>query len=462
MASKRPTRNRRGAVLAVAVVAAISLFAGACGGGRSDSTTDTTAKGGASSTAFGDLASPCGAGTPAGPTSQGVTADSVTIGYGDDAGYAGAPGLNKEMSDSIKAMIAWCNDQGGINGRKVIGNYYDAAIMNVNNVMTEACSQVFMLVGQGWSLDSAQEQTRLACALPAVPTYSVSPAFANGKLMVQPLPNPVDKTPVEYGYAMAEKFPTQVKKAAVMTANYAATKDSTDKAKLVLPAAGWNFLDCEQVYNIGGEPDWKPFLQRLKDCGAEIVYFSGSPAPNFQNVLDASKQLGFSPIWMTDANFYDTTFAKWNTSGNADNVYVSLGFTPFEQASTNPATQQYLDLLAKANGKTGLLGAQAVSAFLLWASAAQECGDTLTRDCVMSKLANVNEWTGGGLHTAADPGGNNPRECGIVVKMTGTKYEQFYPAKAGEFDCSPKFVATVTGPLVDAANLDSNRIAQPK
>jgi ABC-type branched-subunit amino acid transport system substrate-binding protein len=449
-------------VLVVAVVAAVSIFAGACSSGRSDSTTDTTAKGGSSESTFGDLASPCGAGTPGGPASQGVTAESVTIGYGDDAGYSGAPGLNKEISDAMKAMISWCNAQGGINGRKVVGNYYDAAIMNVNNVMTEACAQVFMLVGQGWSLDSAQEQTRLGCALPSVPTYTVSPAFANGKLMVQPLPNPVDRTPLEYGYAMAEKFPTQVKKAAVMTANYAATKDSTDKAKLVLPDAGWNFLDCEQVYNIGGEPDWKPFIQRLKDCGAEVVYFSGSPAPNFQNVLDASKQLGYSPIWMTDANFYDTTFAKWNTSGNADNVYVSLGFTPFEQASSNPATQQYLDLLAKANGKTGLLGAQAVSAFLLWASAAQECGDTLTRDCVMGKLAGVNEWTGGGLHSPADPGGNNPRSCGIVVKMTGTKYEQFYPATAGEFDCSPKYVATVKGPLVDAANLDANRIAQPK
>ncbi|CAM8656944.1 Leucine-binding protein domain containing protein [Acidimicrobiia bacterium] len=462
MASRRPTRTRRGAVLAVAVVAAISLFAGACGGGRSDSTTDTTAKGGASSTSFGDLESPCGKGTPSGPTSQGVSADSVTIGYGDDAGYSGAPGLNKEMSDAIKAMIAWCNEQGGINGRKVVGNYYDAAIMNVNNVMTEACSQVFMLVGQGWSLDSAQEQTRLGCALPSVPTYTVSPAFANGKLMYQPLPNPVDKIPLEFGYAMAEKFPTQVKKAAVMTANYAATKDSTDKAKLALPAAGWTFLDCEQTYSIGGEADWKPFLTRLKDCGAEVVFFSGSPAPNFQNVLDAAKQLNYSPIWMTDANFYDTTFAKWNTSGNADNVYVSIGFTMFEQASTNPATQKYLDLLAKANGKTGLLGAQATSAFLLWASAAQECGATLTRECVMSKLAGINEWTGGGLHSPADPGGNNPRTCGIVVKMKGTTYEQFYPAKMGEFDCSPKFVATITGPLVTAANLDANRISQPK
>jgi hypothetical protein len=319
-----------------------------------------------------------------------------------------------------------------------------------------------MLVGQGWSLDSAQEQTRLGCALPSVPTYTVSPAFANGKLMVQPLPNPVDKTPIAVAYGMAEKFPTQVKKAAIMTANYSATKDTTDKVQLSFPAAGWTFLDCEQTYAITGEADWKPFLTRLKDCGAEVVFFSGSPAPNFQNVLDAAKQLDFSPIWMVDANFYDSSFAKWNTAGNADNVYVRMAYTPFEQASSNPATQQYLDLLKKAGGKVGGLGAQAVSAFLLWASAAQECGDTLTRDCVVEKLSGIHEWTGGGLHTATDPGANNPPECGMVLKMSGTTYEQFYPVKMGEFDCSPKYVGTVTGPLVTAANLDSNRIAQPK
>ena len=69
------------------------------------------------------------------------------------------------MSDAIKAMIDWCNDQGGINGREVVGNYYDAKILDVNNAMTEACPKVFMLVGQGWSLDSAQEATRLGCNL---------------------------------------------------------------------------------------------------------------------------------------------------------------------------------------------------------------------------------------------------------------------------------------------------------
>ena len=458
--SNRSHRRSRGAVLAVAVVAVLSLVAVACGGSRSDSGSTSTTSGKASSSSFGTLDTPCGKGDAKGATQQGVTDTSITIGYGDDAGYAAAPGLNKEISDAMKAMIKWCNDQGGINGRQITGNYYDAAIMEANNRMTEACSQVFMLVGQGWSLDSVQEQTRLGCKMASVPTYSVSPAFANGALMVQAVPNPVDKTPLAGAYQLAGLYPEAVKKAAIFTANYAATKDSTDKAKTSFTNAGWTFLDCEQTYNIGGESNWTPFLQRLKDCGAEVVFFSGSPAPNFENVLDAAKQIGFSPKWYVDANFYDTTFAKWNTAGNADNVFVRMAFYPLEQAAQHPATQQYLDLMKASGGKTGLLGVQATTNFLLWATAAQECGSTLTSDCVMAKLKAVHEWDGGGLHSNADPGANIPPDCGMLLQLKGSTYVQVAPKTEAQMECSPKFIGNVTGPVVDNAKLDANRISQ--
>ena len=140
------------------------------------------------------------------------------------------------MSDAVKAMIGWCNDQGGINGREVVGNYYDAKILDVNNAMTNACQQVFMLVGQGWSLDSSQEATRLGCDMASVPAFSVSPEFANGKLMVQPVPNPIDYTPVEIAAAFQKEYPEQIKKSAVMYANYAATIDTKDKVLAIVPA----------------------------------------------------------------------------------------------------------------------------------------------------------------------------------------------------------------------------------
>ncbi|MEX1216932.1 MAG: ABC transporter substrate-binding protein [Acidimicrobiales bacterium] len=460
MDSKTFLRRPRSAVLVLALVAVFSLFAVACGGGRSDSSGGTATTKATSSNDFGTMVSPCGAGDAKGATQQGVTDTSITIGYGDDAGYAGAPGLNKEMSEAVRAMIKWCNDQGGINGRQVVGKYYDAAIMEANNRMTEACTQVFMLVGQGFSLDSVQEQTRVGCKMASVPTYTVSPQFANGPLMVQPSPNPADYYGAANAFMFADKYPAAVKKAATMYANYAATVDSTEKAVIAYKQAGWTFLSCDQVYNIGGESNWTPFLQRLKDCGAEIVYFSGSPNPNFQNVLDAAKAIGYSPMWMLEANFYDSNFAKWNMSGNGDNVYVRMSYFPFDQADKVPAVAKYLEIMKANNATTGLLSAQASAAFLLWAQGAKACGTTLTSDCVIETLKKVNKFDAGGLQSPTNPGENIPGDCGLVVKLTGTAYAQVLPTTIGTQSCDPKYLIKLTGPVVDRAKLDANRISQ--
>jgi ABC-type branched-subunit amino acid transport system substrate-binding protein len=448
---------------ALGALLAIALVAGACSSGRSSSSDTGTATTTAadSGTSFGDLASPCGPGDANGATAQGVTDTSITIGYGDDAGYQPAPGLSHQLSDAMKAMISWCNDQGGINGRKVVGNYYDAKVTEVTNAMTQACAQAFMLVGEGWVFDSGQESTRQGCGLPAVPGYAVSPAFTNAPDQVQSVPNPVDYMPTEFAAAFQKLFPEQIKKTATVYADYPATKDPKDKVLATYPQFGFNFLDCPQVYGIQGESDWKPLAQKLKDCGAEAVYFAGSPYPNFENFLDAANQVDYHPIWFSDANMYDEALAKWNVNGYADKVYIRSSFTPLFEADKVPAVQQYIDIVTKSGGEVNQLGEQAASSFLLWATAAQQCGSTLTRDCVMGELAKVTSWTGGGLHSEGNPAGNLPATCGMVLKVTGTNFERVYPTEPGTLDCSADYATKVTGPLIDRAKLDANRIAQP-
>lgn len=62
--------------------------------------------------------------------------------------------------------------------------------------MQGACdAKSFFHVGEAWSFDGSQEETRLGCGLPAVPTFSVSAAFAMGKNVFQGTPNPADQTP---------------------------------------------------------------------------------------------------------------------------------------------------------------------------------------------------------------------------------------------------------------------------
>lgn len=456
----------------VAVLVAVGLVVAACGSDRDDdsasSTTGPGSSDGTTTTAppeeegemFGDLPSPCGPGDAKTASDRGVTEDTITIGYGDDRGFANSPGLNKEMGDAIEAMIDWCNSQGGINGRQIKGNLYDAKILEVSNAIISACNDnVFMLVGQGWSLDSAQEEQRVGCNLGSVPGYSVSPEFAHGPMMAQPVPNPTDFAPVQIAAAFQRLYPDKIKKTAMMYANYAATEDTKDKVLATYPPFGFEFLPCEQVYNIGGEDDWKPFVQSLKDCGAEIVNFVGSPIPNFVNFLTAAQQLDYHPIYMVDANFYDANFLSQNTTGIADNVHIRLAFVPFEEADVNPATQKYLDLVSAKGGKVGLLGAQSTASFLLWATAAKACGDNLTQQCVFDEIAKIQDWTSGGLHAPTDPGTNMPPDCGIVVKPEGTKWVRVDPTVRGDFDCDESYVKPVTGPVVERAQLGPDRVS---
>jgi ABC-type branched-subunit amino acid transport system substrate-binding protein len=464
----------------VAVLLSLGLLAAACGSDRTDeSATTTTAPvatgSGTGVTAattttavpgvkFGTMDSPCGKGTAAGATATGVTDTKITIGFGDDAGYAAAPGLSKEMADAMKVIIAWCNEQGGINGRQIDGKYYDAKLLEIDKAMTQACNdKVFMMVGQGWAFDAGQEKIRIDCKLPSIPGYSVSANFAMGPGVRQTLPNPADQVTLSAAYQLATLFPDAVKKAAFVFAEYPPTRETRDKYEAGYPSAGWSFLKCDQVYGIAGEPDWKPFASALKACGVEAVVWVGSANPNFQNLLTAAKQVGFTPkLWNTDANHYDSSFIKWNADngGVADAVYVRMAVVPFEEADKNPGIKQYVDLMSKSSGsKQGLLGVQSFGSFLLFATGVKACGSTVTAKCVLAEIDKLKDWTAGGMQTPTTPGVNATPACGILLKMTGAKYDRVAPTDK-VFDCQDKYALKgLTTKALTEAKLGPDRVS---
>jgi ABC-type branched-subunit amino acid transport system substrate-binding protein len=280
--------------------------------------------------------------------------------------------------------------------------------------------------------------------------------------MIQPIPNPSDQVPISGAYQLAAMFPDAVKKAAFVYADFPATKEPRDRYEAAFPAAGWAFEDCDQLYNIAGESDWKPFASNLKACGIEAVVWVGSPNPNFQNFLAASKQVGFAPkAWMSDTNQYDSGFAEWNgqNGGAGDDVYVRMAAVPFELADEVPAVQQYLDIVGDAGGKQALLGVQSTSAFLLWATAVKACGSEVTAKCVLDEAAKQKEWTAGGLHSATDPGSNEAVSCGLLLKLDGDTWEKVAPEDE-VFDCDPKYLAKdVDTPALAEAKLDADRVS---
>ena len=109
-----------------------------------------------------------------------------------------------------------------------------------------------------------------------------------------------------------------------------------------------------------------------------------------------------------DSGAYTAAFAKWNTDGLANNVYVRLSYEPLEAAKVVPAVAQYISIVKKYGGLTSQLGEQSTSSFLLWATEAKACGSTLTRQCMINHLSKVTTWTGGGLNASGNPAKNMP------------------------------------------------------
>ena len=406
-------------------------------------------------TKFGNLPTPCGPGSAKGATDQGVTDTSIHIAYGDDRGYSGSPGLDQEMGNAVRSFISWCNSQGGINGRKVVGDYYDAAVLNANTVMTQACKTDFMLVGEGFALDQSAEQTRLGCNLVQVPGFAVGTDVANAYESYQPTPNPVNMSPVSSAYQVKGLFPSKVLKVGEYSENLSPVEVSMAKAKQAFQQTGWKYLNCPFQIQYTGEPDYTPFAQKLQSCGAQVVYTDVSPSPELYGILQADNQLGYNPIWVGDTNLYSPQFAAWNTSGLANNFYVRSAYAPLNAANVVPAIKQYLNIV-KASGPTNQLGEQAASAFLLWATEAKACGSTLTRQCMVNNLAKVSAWTGGGLSAPGDVGKNTPPQCGVLLRLQNTKYVQVVPKKLGTYQCSSKFVVPNTGAAVLGTTLNAD------
>ena len=439
----------------VIALLAFGLLAAACSSSRSTNAstnggnTTTTSGTSASSKTFGTLASPCGPGSAKGATDQGVTDTAIHIASGDDRGFAGSPGLDEEMGQAIAGMVKWCNDQGGILGRQIVNDFYDAAVTQVNTAMQQACKADFMLVGEGWALDESAESIRLGCNLAAVPGFSVGPDFANAPEMYQAVPNPVDYLPASPYYEAAQLFPNAIGKFDfIHTTLASATEVSYAKDQEAALAAGWklanNGAGCGVTLNYFGVPDYKPFAQKFVNCGVTMIYSNIGPGPVLFGMLQANSQLSVKPIYIMETNDYTSQMAQWNTSGIGDQIYARDAFVPLEEASRVKAVQDYLNIVQAVGGKTSQLGQQAASSFLLWATEAKACGSNLTRQCMINNLSKVHTWTGGGLHTSGDTGNNTPPMCGMLLKLTGTSWSQFYPKTIGQFDCSAKYLFKIS------------------
>lgn len=409
--------------------------------------TTTTTGGAAAPADFGTLKNVCHTGTPGASPSQGVSATDIKLGVFTDMGF----NKSSEFVDAAKVFTAWCNDNGGINGRKLVPVTHDSALMNVDAQMLKACQSDFALVGGGAALDALGVKDRLSCTLPDFPAQVSQIPNVGSDLQVYAQGAEAGYLPYRgyYSWLTKEAYPDSAAAVGIIAADSPVTKAFNDEMKEVVSGTGAT-VSYSDLYPPIGVSDWTPYAQAIKSKNVKGLIFLGD-FPSLTKLEQAVTAIGYKLDWVdANSNAYTPNFPK--LAGNvlaAQTNFADLsGVAPVEQAADNPATKQVQDLFAKYDPgvQVTLPVLIAFDAWLLFATSASQCA-VLSRTCVLQNAMKQTAWTGGGLTSPRDLSSvSAPLTCFNVMKATpqGWSVADFKPNQ-GIYRCGDDTAYKLTG-----------------
>ena len=453
------SRMRRLRCLSVGVVVTTLAMAGCASRSNTTAANSATATAGSASAAassqadFGTLKNVCKPGTPASSTSQGVTATEIKLGVFTDMGFT----KNPELVDAAKVFAAWCNAAGGINGRKIVPVTRDAAYFADAQQVLASCQSDFADVGGSAALDDLGVKNRLTCLLPEFPAQPGQILSTGADLQVIAGGASVGYAPYAdfYSWLIKEAYPDSADAVGVISGDSPITKVIADQLKEQIPGLGGK-VSYSDLYPATGVSDWTPYAQAIKSKKVKGLVFNGDFA-SLAKLEQVLTNIGYKLDWIdTNNNAYGPAFIKLAGSSvlAAQNNFADIaGVYPPEKASSNPATQQVLDLYSKYDptAQITLPALRAFSAWLLFATAASDC-ITLTRTCVYQNAMKQTGWTGGGLQAPVNlTSTTQAPACFNAEKATATGWvpADFKP-NTGAYRCdsvSYKFTGNYGKPL---------------
>ncbi|MBD0324502.1 MAG: ABC transporter substrate-binding protein, partial [Aldersonia sp.] len=239
----------------VALAALALLVAGCSGressaGGEEDSAQQTSAASGD----FGDLTGVCGPGDAMAASATGVTAEEIKVGVFTDLGF----NKNPEFVDAANVFTSWCNEAGGINGRKLVADVQDAKLMEVRQRMIDACRDDFALVGGGVGLDGLGVKERLNCLLPSFPAQTAQVQSVGADLELNASPSRLVGYDSYYGFRtwlLKEAYPDSAGAVGIINGDSPVTKVLGEQGIETIRAAGGQVI-YNELYPPTGISDW--------------------------------------------------------------------------------------------------------------------------------------------------------------------------------------------------------------
>jgi ABC-type branched-subunit amino acid transport system substrate-binding protein len=404
---------------------------GSTGGGTGSGGGSSTAGGGTSS---GGGAAPTGSGINAAnggkkaascsgfKNQTGITDSTITIANSSDISGP-VPGLFEASAQATKAYVAYFNATSNICGRKLslmsLDSRTDAAADQ--QAYAKACQSAFAAVGSMSAFDSGGASTAQNCGLPDIRSAAVTiernrctTCFGTQSAATDEFENTVP----DY-YLKHYKSATQ--HAAFLYINAGAAAQNASTQIKAMTQRGMKF-----VYTSGidvAEFNYGPFVQNMKDKGVQWVQFLGA-YQQAAKLAQAMQAASFKPqVYNLDPTAYAPGFVQ--QAGSAGNgAFVFINFTPFEEASSNKELQLYEQWLQQvAPGATpSFFGLFSWSATRLFVEQATQLGGNLSRATLVSRLKQVDNWTGNGIHSPQHVGTKQVGDCWRFIRLSNGKW----------------------------------------
>lgn len=386
-----------------------------------------------------------------GSDSQGVSSAEIKI--GSLAAITGPLGNQyAPIADGVEAYIDMINDQGGVDGRKIVmvAKLDDATNPSRDIAQAQALNdqyKVFAIVGVATPLFPAGTYL----GQNGVPTFgwNVNPEWAGPPSLygekgsyldftgVSPLPTPY----------LASKL--HVTKVGTLAYNVPQSQDCAVGSANSYKKYGQDvvFQDTSLPF---GTTNIDADLQRMKRSGVQLVGTCMDPTGNV--LLARGAQEAGLHIYQYWPNGYDQqTLQQYGSLMNG--VYLAQDFTPFEAASTSPGMQQFLQQM-KLRFPHDQISEVELAGWInanLFVDGLKAVGQDLTRSKLVAAINNITNFTANGIwatqspinwkyaHTARSPG----PDCVAFLQVQNGKFVPVFGTATDPFVCIDHFATTL-------------------
>jgi ABC-type branched-subunit amino acid transport system substrate-binding protein len=390
----------------------------------------------------------------------GVTADTIRIAVIADVDNAARPGVFQGSVDGVRAAAKFINDSGGVaGGRRIQVDFIDSKLSadEARNALVRACQEDFAVVGTTAlfmnniePMTTCPDQTGKVTGLPDVPVLQTEIAHQCSQTSFPVIVVGLDcatrdaaqkKVTVRTGPA---KY--YMKRNKGLHGVFALAGDLKSTVNAALPqVAMYKSLGVKsdgefKVSGLSPQAAYTPIVQEIKAKQSTYVLNSVDYKANVFLRREAQVQGVTSvKVWDCGLQCYDRRTLE--EGGDAvEGQYVSVFFTPFEEARQNKSVNNFLKSLDSRDKADGF-GAQAWTAGLFFRdvvnNVAKAHGNNgLTRERFLEEAAKVHDFTADGMLGPTDVGGRKISPCVVILQVKDGKFVRVHPNKKGTLDCS--------------------------